>query len=114
SKVKAVVLDKTGTLTEVNFVVHEVRPVGSVSQEELLSICAQVEMDSNHPIANSIVTAAVSKGLELKRPFSVEEITREGLVGHLPQGVVLCGNKKLLERYQIPLESSEEDVFGTE
>lgn len=114
SKVKAVVLDKTGTLTEGNFVVHEVRPVGSVSQEELLAICAQVEMDSNHPIANSIVTAAVGKDLELKRPFSVEEITGEGLVGHMPQGVVLCGNKKLMERYQIQFESSDEHVFGTE
>ena len=58
--IKAVVMDKTGTITKGNFVVQKSNPaVEGISEDELLSIAASCELSSTHPIGSSIVTAAI-------------------------------------------------------
>ena len=94
--VKAVVMDKTGTITKGNFVVQKVNPVaGSMSEDELLALSASCELSSTHPIGNSIVDAAREKGLEIERPEQVEEIAGQGIKARTDKGTVLCGNRKL-------------------
>ena len=110
---KAVVMDKTGTVTEGNFQVQQVVSAGNYTQEELLAICAGCEQNSTHPIAHSIVTAAAKKGLALAVPEELEEIAGHGIRARLPEGQVLCGNRKLLEKYGIPVEI-EGDIYGAE
>lgn len=112
--VKAIVMDKTGTITEGNFVVQNIVPAAGVDQEELLKLAGSCEMNSTHPIGNSIVTAAGEKGITLKRPETVEEISGKGIKAELPQGTVLCGNRKLLEDAQIDLTQYEDISYGTE
>ena len=56
AKVDTFVFDKTGTLTEGTFTVTRVRPEG-ITREELLEITAHVESYSNHPIAQSLMSA---------------------------------------------------------
>ena len=60
ANVKAVALDKTGTITSGEFKVHSVvETVGShVSSSQLLSMAAAIEAVSTHPIATSIVSEA--------------------------------------------------------
>lgn len=112
--VKAVVMDKTGTVTKGNFVVQKLVPVSGMEEDELLKLCASAELVSSHPIATSIVNAAKERELKLERPQTFEEIAGEGLVVEVSDGKILCGNKKLLERFEIDFSVREEDNYGTE
>lgn len=112
--VKAVVMDKTGTVTKGNFIVQKLLPVRGIAADELLQICASAELVSSHPIATSIVNAAKELKLILNRPQAFEEIAGEGLVVTDPAGEILCGNKKLLERFGIDFSVREAGNYGTE
>lgn len=57
-KIKAIALDKTRTLTFGNPIVTDIIPFGSHTKEHLLSCAAGIEMQSEHPLAKSIVQAA--------------------------------------------------------
>ncbi len=114
SHLGAVVMDKTGTITEGNFQLQKTVSIGSLSEDELLRICASCEQHSTHPIASSIVAAAQEKNLALEALDSLDEIAGHGIVATLPEGKVLCGNRKLMDKYQISLENSEENSYGAE
>ena len=94
--IKAVVMDKTGTLTKGEFVLRQV-----VGDQELLRLCAGCERNSTHPIAVSIVNAAKDRGLTLPQPEALEEIPGCGIRALLEGKLVLCGNIGLLERFDI-------------
>lgn len=113
SKIGAVVMDKTGTVTEGNFQVQEIVPTWKYSEKELLGICASCEQRSTHPIAESIVRAAHEKDLYLDRPVMLKEIAGQGVSAFLPQGRVYCGNKKLLEENGIPVSVKEKEFTGS-
>ena len=112
--VNAVIMDKTGTLTEGNFVLQTVLPAGHMNADDLLELCAACESTSSHPIANSIVTAAQGKGLPIKRPDSVEEIAGCGIHAFINGSEILCGNRKLMEKFHIPMENISTDGLGAE
>ena len=95
--IKAVVMDKTGTITQGNFIVQEVVPVKGVTKEELLLLCASAEQASTHPIAKSIVVKAKGEQGNLLQPLSFTERAGEGLVAEFSSGRVMCGNEKLLK-----------------
>ena len=112
--VKAVVMDKTGTITEGNFVLQKTVTVGNTDEDTLLRLAASCEQVSTHPIANSIVTAAKEKGMELTRPSTLKEIAGEGILAVMDGNVILCGNKKLMEHHNINISAYNNEVFGTE
>ena len=112
--IAAVVMDKTGTVTKGNFVLQKVNAAEGMNADELLRLCASAELVSTHPIAVSIVEAAKAEKLELVRPDKFEEIAGEGLVAYFGAPKVLCGNTKLLQRFNVeyggytPTESGSE------
>ena len=114
SRLGAVVMDKTGTVTEGNFRLQKVVSEGAFGEEELLRMCAGCEQNSTHPIANSIVTAARERGIVPETPLSLEETAGQGIAARLPQGLVLCGNRKLMEANGVRLPDLSEGVFGAE
>ena len=113
SKIGAVIMDKTGTVTEGNFQVQKIVTAWKYSEDELLRICASLEQRSTHPIAESIVKAAFEKGLHLDRPVMLKETAGRGISAFLPQGRVYCGNKKFLEENGIHVSVNEEEQSGT-
>ena len=113
SKIGAVVMDKTGTVTEGNFQVQKIVSAWRYSEEELLRICASCEQRSTHPIAESIVRAANEKGLNLERPLMLKEFAGHGVSAFLPQGRVYCGNQKLLVDNGIFISQNVEEVMGS-
>ena len=113
SKIGAVTMDKTGTVTEGNFQVQEMVSVWKYSEKELLRICASCEQRSTHPIAESIVRAAYEAELTLDRPVMLKEIAGGGVSAFLPQGRVYCGNKKLLEDNGIYVNVDESTLTGS-
>ena len=104
--VKAVVMDKTGTITKGDFTVQKVE-----GTDDLLMLCASCEQQSTHPIAMSIVAAAKEQNLELKRPEALEELPGRGIRAVLEGREILCGNAKLLQEQGIPFEAPQE--YGT-
>ena len=113
SKIGAVVMDKTGTVTEGNFQVQKIVSTWRYSEEELLRICASCEQRSTHPIAESIVRAAYEKGLNPERPLMLKEFAGHGVSAFLPQGRVYCGNQKLLVDNGISISQNVEEVKGS-
>ena len=73
-----VVFDKTGTLTEGSFGVTDIQ-ADCVSQDELLTIAASVEANSEHPIARGIVEAGKGRKLAALRVTDYQNLTGEGL-----------------------------------
>ncbi len=111
--VRAVVMDKTGTITQGNFKLQEAVPANGTEADTLLALCASCEQNSTHPIAQSILAAARDKQLSLDTPSQVEEIAGHGIRASLPQGEVLCGNRKLMEQFHVQVETTSLN-YGTE
>ena len=115
ANVKAVALDKTGTITSGEFKVHNVETVGShVSSGQLLSMAAAIEAVSTHPIATSIVSEAKEQGITVEASDFVQELAGEGMVGMADGQQVLVGNRRLMERYNVQGYPTEAAEYGTE
>ena len=110
SSVKTVVFDKTGTLTKGTFCVTEINPIG-MDRHELLSICAHMEIYSDHPVAVSIRNE-YEKNLDAGRVSQVEEVSGHGIRGFLDGKKILAGNSKLMESEHVDFSKCE-DKLGT-
>lgn len=110
SSVKTVVFDKTGTLTRGTFCVTEINPAG-IDRNELLDICAHMEIYSDHPVAVSIRNE-YGKNLDAGRVSQIEEVSGHGIRGFLDGKKILAGNSKLLESEKVDFAKCE-DKLGT-
>lgn len=100
--IKVVIMDKTGTITKGNFVVQECELLQEdVTEETLLRLAASCEGSSTHPIAVSICEAAAQKGLSPIAAENIQEIPGHGIRALVETQEVLCGNRKLMEQYQV-------------
>ncbi len=97
NRIRAVVMDKTGTITKGNFALQQLLPVPSWQPDALLAIAAACEQHSTHPIAVSILEAAKEQGVSPEQPQQVEELPSKGVVAQLAGQQVLCGNRELLQ-----------------
>ena len=111
-KVRAVVMDKTGTITKGNFVVQNIDLQPGFEMQQVLEAAAACESHSTHPIALSIVEAARESLKNLPAtPESVTELAGMGVKARVGSSEVLCGNDKLMQRYGVGLKRAE--GYGT-
>ncbi|MDE6658419.1 MAG: heavy metal translocating P-type ATPase, partial [Oscillospiraceae bacterium] len=94
--VKAVVMDKTGTLTKGNFTVTEAETV-DCKTEELFRMCASCESYSTHPVAKSILQYMQEQQIIYTPAQEVQELAGRGITGIVNHMKVACGNEKLME-----------------
>ncbi len=106
--VKTVIFDKTGTLTEGVFQVTQISPYNGYSEQELLTLAALAESQSNHPVARSIVEAYDGAITDFDIT-DYEEIPGHGIRATVRQMSVLAGNDRLLHR-----ENIEHDTCNVE
>lgn len=111
TKVNAVVMDKTGTLTKGVFKVQEVKPNG-IEAQELVRITAALEKNSTHPVAKAVVEYA-GDIVDNTTASNVEEIAGHGLKGVIENKEVLAGNLKLMKKFNIPFPGEIEKVVDT-
>jgi len=78
-KLDAVVLDKTGTLTEGRPQVSLVIPFGAWTQQAVLEIAAAAEQPSSHPLSRAVVDAAVDAGYPVAKAQDFESVTAQGV-----------------------------------
>lgn len=100
TKVNAIVLDKTGTITKGKFEVTKVILAEEIEEKELLEIAAKAESMSNHPIAKSIVSK-VNKNINAEEIFEYSEIAGMGIKVKYKEDEILVGNSKLLDSEKI-------------
>lgn len=112
SEVKTMVFDKTGTLTHGTFEVTSVTPV-TMSEKDLLDLCAKAESYSTHPIALSIERAARLAD-QKEGVGQVEEVAGKGLIADVQGQKVAAGNMKLMLSLNIPQNTLPQGSgFGT-
>ena len=112
--VTTVIMDKTGTITKGTFEVEKAVPANGVSTDELISLCASCEINSTHPIADSIISFAKKHQIHIERPDSIEELAGKGIRAHFHDNEYLCGNRKLMKEHQIDLSVLPPETYGTE
>lgn len=111
TKVNAVVMDKTGTLTKGVFKVQQVVPTG-IDEKELVILTAALEKNSTHPIAKAVSEYAGDIISEVNTE-SVEEISGHGMKGLIDGKEVLAGNAKLLKKFNISYPGEIEQLVDT-
>jgi P-type Cu+ transporter len=95
-KLDTVVLDKTGTVTEGKPVLTDVRPADGFNEAELLRLVAAAEADSEHPLAQAIVTGARERGLSWPAATGFDSVTGKGVQATVEGHGVLVGTARLL------------------
>jgi Cu+-exporting ATPase len=108
-KVGAVVLDKTGTVTEGKPTVTELLPL-DLTEGELLHITASAEQGSEHPLGRAIVESAREREMKLPEAENFRSITGRGIEAEIDGRTVLAGNRKLMDEQNIPLAALEADA----
>ncbi len=125
AQVKAVVFDKTGTVTEGVFKVNNIMCANSCNKEELLRLAAQAECYSNHPIARSIENAYLSgycieegkentaisdRFIDKQEIKDVKEISGKGVSVQLQDHTIYAGNKKLMLDIGVDFDETDDSV----
>jgi Cu+-exporting ATPase len=90
-KVTAIVVDKTGTLTEGKPAVREVVATEGFDEEEIVRFAAAVEKLSEHPLAKAIVTESEARGLPLANVKDFRSTTGHGVQGEVDGKKVRVG-----------------------
>ena len=109
-KVNTVVLDKTGTITNGAPVLTDVLPTASFNADELLTLVAAAERDSEHPLATAIVAGAEARGMNLPRATEFESITGQGIRAHVESKRLFVGNERLLTNAGVDITDLAHDM----
>jgi Cu+-exporting ATPase len=107
SRLRIVVLDKTGTLTKGRPELTDVLPLEGFEEGELLRLAAVADRRSEHPLAEAIVSGARARGIELGEPERFEAVPGHGVEAQVEGRRVAVGNRKLLERAGVPVGELE-------
>lgn len=100
-KVKTVILDKTGTLTEGKPAVTDLAAEPGVEEEELLRLAASLEKPSEHPLAEAILQEAQARGMQLKTAEAFRALPGKGLSAELEGRQYYAGNAALMQEQNI-------------
>jgi len=109
-KLDAVVLDKTGTITEGKPSVISVISYGDWQQQDVLLFAASIEKGSEHPLAEAIVNAANEKEIKLSDTIDFESIAGHGVNALINQQEVMLGNAALMHKNKIDIAAAETDA----
>lgn len=93
-KITAIVLDKTGTITEGKPELTDLLPAPGVDADKLLRLAAGAEKGSEHPLGDAIVAKAA--GMELPPLASFQALAGSGIVASIENVTVRIGNRKLI------------------
>ncbi|WP_330848291.1 heavy metal translocating P-type ATPase [Aliarcobacter butzleri] len=102
--INTVVIDKTGTITEGKTQVTDIFTSEKITQDKLLQLCATIEKNSEHPLADAILKKAQEKEIELLNATDFEALNGLGIKAKVEDRLLYIGNKKLLDNKNISLD----------
>lgn len=111
SKVQAVVLDKTGTLTEGKPHVTKIVTVKGFTEKEALRLIAAAEEKSSHPLSNAILQAAKDQKVKVRAKVDkFENLSGLGVKAIVDGKNVLVGTVKLMEKNQVNTDLLKNEI----
>lgn len=104
-KIDTILLDKTGTVTNGTPVLTDVIIENDMSEETFLSIVGAAEKQSEHPLAEAIVSGIKEKGIQLKEAEEFEAIPGFGIKAIVDGLTVYIGTRKLMTQNNVEIQS---------
>ncbi len=111
-QVDAVVLDKTGTLTQGQPQVTDVLPLTGWTPDQLLALSAAAEVNSEHPLGQAIVAGARERDLALPEVTDFQSLTGFGIQVRVDQVTYYLGNRRLMQEQGLDLGQAEEQAVA--
>ncbi len=106
NNLSTIVFDKTGTLTEGKFFISKVIPK-NCEIDELIKYSVMAESFSNHPIAKSIIDY-YNKPIDKLKIYKFEEIPGYGISICIDNDIIISGNKKMMDKFNINVDFIDE------
>lgn len=110
--VKAVVLDKTGTITEGKPAVTDIITLNGFNQNELLQLAYSLEKPSEHPLATAVVDYCESKGININNASDFKTIAGKGITANIDGFNCISGNPKMLCEFGIDTKCAENHALN--
>ena len=107
-QVDAVVLDKTGTLTQGQPQVTDVLPLTGWTPDQLLALAAAAEVNSEHPLGQAIVAGARERELVLPEVTNFQSLTGYGIRVLNGKNFYFLGNRRMMQEIGLDLSRAEE------
>jgi Cu+-exporting ATPase len=107
-RVRTVVLDKTGTVTQGQPALTDVVPAGDLSEEELLGLVASAERVSEHPLGEAVVRGARERGVVIEEAKEFDSVTGRGVRATVGHRAVLVGSRRHLKEAGVDTDPLEE------
>jgi len=111
TKVNTLVMDKTGTVTKGVFKIKDVVLSGDLAEQEFMGLLMALEAKSTHPIAKAIMEYAGDE--DFPEATDIEEIAGKGLKGRVSGKIILAGNKKLLEQFDVVVPPETDNIVDS-
>lgn len=99
--IKAIAMDKTGTLTTGEFAVQSITTAEGFDEADVLAKAAALEVRSTHPVAVSIANEAKKRNVQLAEVVDLEELSGRGMTGVVNGVKVAVANRRLFNELQI-------------
>ena len=104
-KIDAIVMDKTGTITEGKPKLTDI--LTDLDQDEFLKIAASIEKNSQHPLATAILNYADEKNIKISEVKNFDSVSGRGLSADLDGKKYFAGNREFMEEEKIDLRDYE-------
>lgn len=111
-RLDAVVLDKTGTVTEGKPKVTDILPMEGFTEDTLLTLAASCEKPSEHPLSEAVIEAANLRSLSLMEATDFLNTPGEGIEATLGGKAYAMGNLKMMKRLGVDDPLWEEKAFS--
>lgn len=111
-RLRALLMDKTGTLTHGKPKVVEMRGFDGADEKEVLYWAAVAEKRSEHPLARAVIEKAESLGLSIPHPESFENFRGKGVKAQWNSKRILAGSPELLKSEGIEIPESVIEWLG--
>lgn len=100
-KTTTVVFDKTGTLTYGKLKIAHIINYSKMQEKELMQIVGSLEKKSTHPIGKAFEDYLNENKIETLEVKDFKDVSGYGIIGKIAENVVILGNYKILEKYDI-------------
>ena len=104
--VDAVVLDKTGTITQGKPQVTDVLPAPGVTEKRLLKLAATLEAGSEHPLAEAVMARADELGIVPRTVSDFAAVPGRGVMAHEGANKVAAGNARLMVELGVAVDEA--------
>ena len=113
-KLRALAVDKTGTITEGRPRVSQVLPFGGKSEADVLRAAAAIDAHSEHPLAKAVVEAAQQRGIEFPLATNYQARTGRGAEGEVDGHAYFVGNHRFAHELGVCSEAIEKALADIE